>query len=148
MPKKSMRSRSRSRSRSRQGGMWPFDSTTQGSSSTGSWYDSLNPFGEKKPDNTGYGISGTGVTQYPSTSSSMGYSQPSNTGYGYGGKKGKRRRSMRGGNYSDNISTTNLAATAGSISGIPTASAQLVGGRTRHRRHRHRHSKSCKHRKH
>jgi hypothetical protein len=55
---------------------------------------------------------------------------------------------MRGGNYSDNISTTNLAATAGSISGIPTASAQLVGGRTRHRRHRHRHSKSCKHRKH
>jgi len=143
MPKKSMRSRSRSR----QGGMWPFDSTTQGSSSTGSWYDNLNLFGEKKPDNTGYGI-----TQYPSTSSGTGYSQqPPNTGYGYGGKKGKkgkRRRSMRGGNYSDNISTTNLAATAGSISGIPTASAQLVGGRTRHRRHRHRHSKSCKHRKH
>jgi hypothetical protein len=63
-----------------------------------------------------------------------------------GGKKGKRRRSMRGG-YSDNISLNNLAATAEPISGVPTASASYVGGRTRRRR-RHRHNKSCKHRKH
>jgi hypothetical protein len=73
--------------------------------------------------------------------------QPYNTGYGMGGKKGKRRRSMRGG-YSDNISLNNLASTAEPISGVPTASAhQYVGGRTRRRR-RHRHNKSCKHRKH
>jgi hypothetical protein len=63
---------------------------------------------------------------------------------GYGGRKGKRRRSMRGGNYSDNISLNNLASTAAPISGIPTASASYVGGRTRRRRHRHRHTKSCK----
>jgi hypothetical protein len=41
-----------------------------------------------------------------------------------------------------------LAVTAASVSDVPTASAPLVGGRTRRRRHRHRHSKSCKHRKH
>lgn len=146
MPKKSMRSRSRSR----RGGVWPFDSSSTGSSSTdssstgSSWYDSLNPFGSKKPDDTGYGSTGYGSTGYGSTGT--GYQQPVNTGYGYGGKKGKRRRSMRGG-YSDNISLNNLASTAEPISGIPTATAQLVGGRTRRRR-RHRHNKSCKHRKH
>jgi hypothetical protein len=141
MPKKSMRSRSRSR----RGGIWPFDSDTQDSSSTGSsWYSNLNPFGSKKPE--------YGSTAYGSTSNGMGMGmdnsqQPYNTGYGMGGKKGKRRRSMRGG-YSDNISLNNLASTAEPISGVPTASAhQYVGGRTRRRR-RHRHNKSCKHRKH
>ena len=137
MPKKSMRSRSRSR----KGGMWPFDSTAQGSSSTGSWYDSLNPFGEKKQPGTG--ISGTGFTEYGSTSNGMGmgYSQqPSNTGYGYGGKKGKRRRSMRGGDVSAYTPIGDSASAAASVSGIPTASASYVGGRTRRRRN----SKSCK----
>jgi hypothetical protein len=48
---------------------------------------------------------------------------------------------MRGGDYTSNMSLTDLAATAESVSGVPTASALFVGGRTR-RRHRHR--KSCK----
>ena len=139
MPKKSMRSRSRSR----RGGVWPFDSSSTDSSSTGSstgssWGDWFS--GKKNEQgSTGYGSTGYGST-------GTGYQQPVNTGYGYGGKKGKRRRSMRGG-YSDNISLNNLASTAEPISGVPTATAQLVGGRTRRRR-RHRHNKSCKHRKH
>jgi hypothetical protein len=137
MPKKSMRSRSRSR----RGGIWPFDSDTQDSSSTGSsWYSNLNPFGSKKPE---YGSTSNGMGMGMGMDNSQ---QPYNTGYGMGGKKGKRRRSMRGG-YSDNISLNNLAATAEPISGVPTASASYVGGRTRRRR-RHRHNKSCKHRKH
>jgi len=68
--------------------------------------------------------------------------KPTNYGMGMGGRRGKRRRSMRGG-YSDNISLNNLASTAEPISGVPTATAQLVGGRTRRRR-RHRHGKSCR----
>ena len=122
MPRKSMRSRSRSR----RGG---FD------------FNSLNPFASKKPDDTDV----PPPAYPPPTSSGMGYSQsPTSSGsYGYGGKKGKRRRSMRGGDFTDNISLNNLAANAGSVSGTPTASALYVGGRTRRRRH-HRHNKSCK----
>jgi len=155
MPKKSMRSRSRSR----RGGVWPFDSSSTGSSSTdssstgsswGDWFSGKkNEQGSTGYGSTGYGSTGYGSTGYGSTgygSTGTGYQQPVNTGYGYGGKKGKRRRSMRGG-YSDNISLNNLASTAEPISGVPTATAQLVGGRTRRRR-RHRHNKSCKHRKH
>ena len=128
MPRKSMRSRSRSR----RGG---FD------------FNSLNPFASKKPDDTDVPppayppptSSGMGYSQSP-TSSGMGYSQPpTNSSNGYGGKKGKRRRSMRGGDYTDNISLNNLASNAAPISGTPTASALYVGGRTR----RHRHNKSC-----
>ena len=146
MPKKSMRSRSRSR----RGGVWPFDSTSQDSSSTGSSWGDWFSGKKNEQGSTGYGSSGYGSTGYGSTGTtdygSSGYQQPVNTGYGYGGKKGKRRRSMRGG-YSDNISLNNLASTAEPISGVPTATAKLVGGRTRRRR-RHRHNKSCKHRKH
>ena len=120
MPRKSMRSR-----RSRRGGDWMSPST---------W------FGSKKPDDTDM----PPPAYPPPTSSGMGYSQPStSTGYGFGGRKGKRRRSMRGGNYSDYTPTTGLAANAASVSGVPTASAQLVGGRTRRRR-RHKCSKSCR----
>ena len=127
MPRKSMRSR-----RSRRGGDWMSPST---------W------FGSKKPDDTGYGSTGSmGSTGYGSTGTT-GYGSTGTTGYGsttgYGGKKGKRRRSMRGGDYSDNISLTNLASNAAPVSGTPTASALYVGGRTRRRRH-HRHNKSCK----
>ena len=71
------------------------------------------------------------------------YPPTANTGYSMGGKKGKRRRSMRGGDYSDNISTTNLAANAAPFSNGNTATAPYVGGRTRRRR-RHRHNKSCR----
>jgi hypothetical protein len=164
MPRKSMRSRSRSR----RGG---FD------------FNSLNPFASKDKDpvvpppayppptssGTGYSqsptSSGMGYSQSP-TSSGVGYSRsPTNSGMGYsqqpanmGGKKGKRRRSMRGGDYSDNISLNNLAANAAPFSNGNTATASYVGGRTRRHRHNksckitcrkhHRHTKSCRHRKH
>ena len=125
MPKKSMRRRSR------RGGDLMDPS---------SWSMSLpsNPFASKDPKDS--------YTSSAPASSGMGYSQPStstSTGYGFGGRKGKRRRSMRGGNYSDYTPTTGLAANAASVSGVPTASAQLVGGRTRRRR-RHKCSKSCR----
>ena len=63
--------------------------------------------------------------------------------YGMGGRRGKRRRTMRGGDYSDNISLNNLASNAAPFSNGNTATAPYVGGRTRRRRH-HRHTKSCK----
>jgi hypothetical protein len=110
------------RSKSRRGGDWLSPST---------WSIS-NPFAAKKDDAT------ITPNNYP----------PASNGMGYGGRKGKRRRSMRGGDYSANTPTTGMAATAASVSDVKTASAPLVGGRTRRRRHRHRHSKSCKHRKH
>ena len=122
MPRKSMRSRSRSR----RGGDW---------SDPSSW------FGSKKSD--------TNVPPAPAypppASSNMGASRKmgASSSMGYGGKKGKRRRTMRGGDYSDNISTTNLAANAAPFSNGNTATAPYVGGRTRRRRH-HRHNKSCK----
>ena len=120
MPKKSMRRRSR------RGGDLMDPS---------SWSLS-NPFASKDPKDS--------YTSSAPASSGMGYSQPStSTGYGFGGRKGKRRRSMRGGNYSDYTPTTGLAANAASVSGVPTASAQLVGGRTRRRR-RHKCGKSCR----
>ena len=153
MPRKSMRSRSRSR----RGG---FD------------FNSLNPFASKDKDPVvpppAYPpptSSGMGYSQSP-TSSGVGYSRsPTNSGMGYsqqpanmGGKKGKRRRSMRGGDYSDNISLNNLAANAAPFSNGNTATASYVGGRTRRHRHNksckitcrkhHRHTKSCRHRKH
>ena len=152
MPKKSMR-----RSRSRRAGSWTDPS---------SW---SNPFASKDKDPNvppppAYAppatSSGMGYTPPPATSSGMGYTPPptTNSGRGYGGKKGKRRRSMRGGDFSANTPTTGLASTAASVGGVPTASAQYVGGRTRHHRHNksckiscrrhHRHTKSCKHRKH
>ena len=129
MPRKSMRSSMRSR----KGGMWPFDSVGQGSSSTSSWGDWF--YGKKDEQGTGYQPSGTGYM-----SSGTGYPPQTNSSMGYGGRKGKRRRSMRGGNFLPNTPTTGLAYTAASVSGVPTASALYVGGRTRRRRH----SKSCK----
>ena len=68
--------------------------------------------------------------------------KPTNYGMGTGGRRGKRRRTMRGGDYSANTPMTGLASTAASVSDSPTATAQLVGGRTRRRR-RHRCNKSC-----
>ena len=154
MPK-SLRMRSR---RSRKGGfsmndLNPFGSssssnndysaTTQGSS----WYDNLNPFG-KKDQSTGYGtgLSGMGSQGYGSMGTqgygsmgTQGYGSMGTQGYGsmgtqgYGSMGGKRRRrGMRGGSVSPNMSLTNLASSAAPIS----------GGRTRRRRHIH--TKSCK----
>ncbi len=117
MPRKSMRKSMRSRSR--RGGDWLSPST---------W------FAAKKDDAT------MSPNEYPPTV----YPPPASNGMGYGGRKGKRRRSMRGGDYSANTPTTGLAVTAASVSDVPTASAPLVGGRTRRRRHKKSCKKSCR----
>ena len=118
--------KSRSR-RNRKGGFSlsdPFGTSSATDNSTGSsWYDNLNPFGKKSESTSSY------------TPPVMNQSTGMNPGYG-----GKRRR-MCGG-YSSNMSLTNLASSAAPISGVQTASASFVGGKTRRRRHRH--TKSCK----
>jgi hypothetical protein len=151
MPK----SRSRSR-RNRKGGfemsdLNPFGSSTGSSSATGSsWYNNLNPFA-KKSDSTASYIAPTSYTPpasytAPDTSyiaPDTSYTAPPATSMGYGGKR--RRRRMRGGSVTPNVSLTNLASSAAPVSNMQTVQAQtLVGGRTKKRRHRHRHTKSCK----
>lgn len=70
--------------------------------------------------------------------------QPSSNGTG--GKKRRTRRGKRGGDFSSNISQTNLAANASPVSGINTVSAQTwVGGKTKRRRNKR--NKSRKHKK-
>jgi hypothetical protein len=150
MPK-SLRMRSR---RSRKGGfsmndLNPFGSSsptnngysasTQGNSSWSDWLTG------KKDQSTGYGtgLSGMGTSGMGSqgygSMGSQGYGSMGTQGYGsmgtqgYGSMGGKRRRrGMRGGSVSPNMSLTDLASSAAPIS----------GGRTRRRRHRH--TKSCK----
>ena len=73
--------------------------------------------------------------------------------YPIGGKRRRRSRRMRGGNFTDNMSRSGLASTAAPISGIRSAQPHnLVGGRTRRRRScncscKNKHSKSCRSRK-
>jgi hypothetical protein len=52
---------------------------------------------------------------------------------------------MRGG-YSNNISTTNLASSAGSFSGSTARAQAYVGGRTKKRCHKHKrsHRRHCR----
>ena len=62
-----------------------------------------------------------------------------------GGYKRKSRRSkryMKGGDFTPN--TSSYGSTAAPISGVPTVSAQMIGGKSRKRRS-HRHTKACKH---
>jgi len=94
-------------------------------------------------------FSSSGNNTQPTFSQNSRYSNSS--GLGFGGKRGGRgkmmmagrgKMMMMGGNFSPNTPLTGLAAYAEPISGVPTASAQMVGGRTRRRRNKHR--KSCK----
>ena len=154
MPK----SRSRSR-RNRKGGfemndLNPFGSSTGSSSATGSssgssWYNNLNPFAKKSDSSTSYTPPATSYTAPPATSYTApdtsytapdtSYTAPPATSMGYGGKR--RRRRMRGGSVTPNMSLTNLASSAAPISGIDTVKAQTwVGGKSKRRRH----GKSCK----
>jgi hypothetical protein len=72
--------------------------------------------------------SGSSVSSYvPTTTASPTYT--TTTSPTYGGRKTRRLRRMRGG-YSSNVSLTNLAATAGPVSGIKT----VHGGRKRRQR--------------
>jgi hypothetical protein len=82
-------------------------------------------------------------TYTPVGSSTLTYAPttPTSTStYTMGGRKRRRTRRMRGGNFTDNMPTTGLAAHAEPISGIPTAQPHnWVGGK---RTRRHRRSKS------
>ena len=89
-------------------------------------------------------------TPQPSTS----YTPRPSTSYGstMGGKRRRKSRRMRGGNFTDNTSRSGLASTAAPISGIRSAQPHsLVGGRTRRRSCncscKNKHSKSCRSRK-
>jgi len=79
--------------------------------------------------------------------------QQQGTSYGStGGKRRRKSRRMRGGNFTDNTSRSGLASTAAPISGIRSAQPHsLVGGRTRRRSCncscKNKHSKSCRSRK-
>ena len=138
----------RKTTRSRKGGMFEslFGSsanTGYGSSGYGSSGSSMGSTGSSMGSTGSYGQQPMGYGQQ-----SMGYGQQSmrnnrspNAVRGYGGRKGKR--SMRGGNHSPNMSQTNLASRAAPVSGVQTASAMMVGGRTR-RRHRKSCKKSCR----
>ena len=103
------------------------------------------------------------LTQTVGLSPSYGSTQPS-TPYGstqqapaygstMGGKRRRKSRRMRGGNFTDYMSRSGLASTAAPISGIRSAQPHnLVGGRTRRRRScncscKNKHSKSCRSRK-
>lgn len=87
--------------------------------------------------------SATGSAPMPTSTYTPTTSTDTTSTYTPMGGKRRRTRRMRGGNFTDNMPTTGLAAHALPISGIPSVRAQMVGGRTRrHRRHRHRRSKS------
>lgn len=108
-----------------------------GSSTSSSW----NPFAKKEQPSTSY-VATPQPPQPPQPQTQEPYMpQP------MGGKRRRTKRSKRGGNYSPNISQTNLASSASPISGIQTAKALTwVGGKTRRRNSRR--NRSRKHRRH
>jgi hypothetical protein len=55
---------------------------------------------------------------------------------------GRKRRSMRGGDFTDNTPTTGLAFHAAPFSGETARPNTIVGGKTRKRRKHHKRSKS------
>jgi hypothetical protein len=133
----------RNRSRKMSGGF--LDSL---SSSISSGWNSLsqgasNAWNKTKTATSNAYASATGSST-PSTYTSTASVTPT---YTTGGKR--KSKKMRGG-YHPNSSTTNLASSASSISGIKTAQPHnWVGGKTRrHRKHKHKHSRSCRHKKH
>jgi len=150
--------RSKKRMRNMKGG-WFFDSSYNGTSSSdngsSSWFNPSSLFksvtssvtnaynnAKNALGTSSYGSANTTSLYTPTTSTYT----PTTSTYtptttSTGGRKRRKTRRMRGGNFTDNIPTTGLAAGASPISGIPTAQPHnWVGGRTR--RHRNRRSKS------
>jgi len=67
----------------------------------------------------------------------------------YGGKKRRKtRRKMRGGNYSDNMSSSNLASNASPFTGKTAEPHNWVGGKTRRHRRKRSHRNKRSHRRH
>jgi len=136
MPKRNRKNKSkRMRGGFDMGSLNPFGSSegTTSSSTTGTgWFDSLT---EKAKSASG------SASSWFSSAPASAYSAPTTT---YGGRK-RRSNRMRGG-YSNNISTTNLAASAGSFSGSTARAQAYVGGRTKKRCHIHKrsHRRHCR----
>ncbi len=138
MPKRNRKNKSkRMRGGFDMGSLNPFGSsegtTSTSTSSEPGWFDSLT---EKAKSATG---SATGWFSSATAPATPAYSAPV-----YGGRK-RRSHRMRGG-YSNNISTTNLAASAGSFSGSTARAQAYVGGRTKKRCHIHKrsHRRHCR----
>ena len=141
MPKRNKKNRSK-----RMRGGWPWDSAsgTDSTSSSGTgWFDSLKKNASSATGSTSGWFSSATPTPAPAPAPAPAPSDtppPSVTG----GKK-RRSRRMRGG-YSDNISTNNLAASAGAFSGSTARAQAYVGGRTKRRCHKHKrsHRRRCR----
>ena len=124
----------------------PFGSSNEVASSTGtSWLGSLTEKAKSASGSASGWFSSSPTTAppaYPPATSAYPANPPAAPAYG-----GRKRRSnrMRGG-YSSNISTTNLAASAGSFSGSTARAQAYVGGRTkkRCRRHKRSHRRNCR----
>ena len=135
MPKRNRKNKSkRMRGGFDIGSLNPFGSSTGATSSSGTgWFGSLT---EKAKSATG-SASGWFSSASPSPSPSPPPPTPvasSPPTYPVTGGRKRRSHRMRGG-YSNNISTTNLAASAGSFSGSTARAQAYVGGRTKKRCH-------------
>ena len=113
-----------------------------------SWFDSINSAVTGAFEKAKNAVSSS---LQSNTSAQQSYSPQPST-YTMGGKRRRKSRRMRGGNFTDNTPRTGIASTASPITGIKSAQPHnLVGGRSRRRRScncKSRHSKSCRHRKH
>jgi hypothetical protein len=139
MPKRNRKNKSkRMRGGFDMGSLNPFGSSTGSTSTTGtSWLGSLTEKAKSASGSATDWFSSTPTTTAPTYSPPA----PAPAPPAYGG----RRRRMRGG-YSSNISTTNLAASAGSFSGSTARAQAYVGGRTKKRCHKHKrsHRRNCR----
>ena len=110
-----------------------------------SWFDSINSAVTGAFEKAKNAVSSS---LQSNTSAQQSYSPQPST-YTMGGKRRRKSRRMRGGNFTDNTPRTGVASTASPITGIKSAQPHnLVGGRTRRRCRKSSHSKSCRHRKH
>ncbi len=125
----------------------PFGSSegTTSTSSGTSWLGSLTEKAKSATGSASGWFSSTPTTTTPSYSPPAPAPPAANAPAANAPAYGGRRRRMRGG-YSSNISTTNLAASAGSFSGSTARAQAYVGGRTkkRCRRHKRSHRRNCR----
>ena len=142
MPRKHKKNRSK-----RMRGGWPWDNASGSSSSSSGtgWFSSL----KKNASSSGTGWFSSAPAAAPAPAPPAPAPAPPSptpdaTPPVTGGRK-RRSHRMRGG-YSNNMSTTNLAASAGSFSGSTARAQAYVGGRTKKRCHTHKrsHRRHCR----
>jgi len=146
MPKRNRKNKSkRMRGGFDMGSLNPFGSSTEGTSSTSSGTGWLGSLTEKAKSASGSATSWFSSSPTTTTTTTAPAAPaPAPASPVVGGKKRKSKR-MRGG-YSSNISTTNLAASAGSFSGSTARAQAYVGGRTKKRcnKHKRSHRRKCR----